>query len=238
MFKLRKPEEIFQTDGEIENGTFAGRWHFSFDTYYDPVFVQFGRLRVFNDDTLSPGATWPLHPHSEIEVVTYCAAGEFQHADEHGVGSVLQKGWVQHTTTGKGMYHAEINNRVDESMRFIQMWFLPYERRLEPAVQQKHVEREDRSNRFLPLVSNESDEALPIHSDAEVYSSFLQVNRATKFMIRENWGIYLYLLEGGPVQVNMQRLERLGAAMMTNEKDLDVSAESDAELLLVHVRLT
>ena len=87
-------------------------------------------------------------------------------------------------------------------------------------------------------MSNEYDEALSIHSDAEVYSSFLQANHAIKFMILENWGIYLYLLEGGPVQVNRQRLERLGAAMMTNEKDLDVSAESDAELLLVHVRLT
>jgi redox-sensitive bicupin YhaK (pirin superfamily) len=136
------------------------------------------------------------------------------------------------------MYHAEINNRADESMRFIQMWFLPYERRLEPAVEQKQVEREDRSNRFLPLVSNEYDGALPIHSEAEVYSSFLQANHAIKFMIHENWGLYLYLLESGPVQVNRQRLETLGAVMVTNEKDLDVSAESDAELLLVHVRLT
>ena len=176
MFKLRKPKEIFQTEGDIENGTFQGRWHFSFDTYHDAAFVQFGMLRVFNDDTLSPGATWPLHPHREIEVMTYCAAGEFLHADEHGVGSVLRKGWVQHTTVGKGMYHAEINNRADESMRFIQMWFLPYERRLEPAVQHKHVEREDRSNRFLPLVSKKHDGALPIHSEAEVYSSFLQKN--------------------------------------------------------------
>jgi len=238
MFKLRKPKEIFQTEGEIENGTFQGRWHFSFDTYRDPAFVQFGMLRVFNDDTLSPGATWPLHPHREIEVVTYCAAGEFLHADEHGVGSVLKKGWVQHTTVGRGMYHAEINNRADESMRFIQMWFLPSERRLEPAVQQKHVEREERSNRFLPLVSNEHDGALPFHSEAEVYSSFLQTNHAIKFVILENWGLYLYVLEGGPVQVNRQRLETLGAAMVSNEKQVDVSAESDAELLLVHVRLT
>lgn len=237
MFKLRKPEEIFQTDGEIENGTFHGRWHFSFDMYYDPAFVQFGMLRVFNDDTLSPGATWPLHPHREIEVVTYCAAGEFRHADEHGAGGVLKKGWVQHTTVGKGMYHAEINNRTDKSMRFIQMWFFPYERRLEPAVEQKQVEREDRSNRFLPLVSNESNGALPIHSEGEVFSSFLQARHTIKFVPRRRWGVYLYLLEGGPVRINEQRLETFGAAMVTNEKELDLSAELDAELLLVHVQL-
>ena len=151
---------------------------------------------------------------------------------------MLHKGWVQRTTIGIGMYHAEINNRVDESMQFIQMWFLPHGRRLEPAVQQKHVERKDRRYRFLPLVSNEYDEALPIHSEAEVYSSFLQANHAVKFVIPENWSLYLYLLESKPVQVDWQRLETLGAAMVTNEKHLDVSADSDAELLLVHVRLT
>jgi len=237
MLALRGADEIYEIFGQIENGTFYGRWHFSFDSYHDPRFIQFGTLRVFNDDTLSPGAIWPLYSHSGIEVVTYCADGESRQADEYGTG-VLHKGWVRHTTVGIRMVHSKINNRVDESMRFIQMWFLPYERRLEPAIQQKHIEREDRSNRFLPLVSNEYDGALPIHSEAEVYSSFLQTNHAIKFMILENWGLYLYLLEGGPVQVNRQRLEILGAAMVTNEKHLDVSAESDAELLLVHGRLT
>ena len=157
MIALRRANEIYEARGQIENGTFEGRWHFSFDTYDDPDYVRFGTLRVFNDDTLSPGAIWPLHPHREIEVVTYCAEGEFRHADEHGVGGILQKGWVQHTTVGKGMYHAEINNDADKSMRFIQMWFIPSQRRLEPAIQQMRVAREDRANRFLLLVSNQID---------------------------------------------------------------------------------
>ncbi len=238
MIVLRRAAEIYEARGQIENGAFDGRWHFSFDTYDDPEYVQFGTLRVFNDDTLSPGATWPLHPHREIEVVTYCADGEFRHADEHGVGGILQKGWVQHTTVGKGMYHAEINNRADESMRFIQMWFVPSERRLEPAIQQRRVAREDRANRFLLLVSNRVGTALPIHSQGEVYSCFLQARHAVKFVPRQRWGVYLYLLEGGPVRINEHRLEALDAAMVTNEMELDVSAELDAELLLVHVQLT
>lgn len=237
MIVLRSAGQIYQARGQIENGTFQGRWHFSFDMYNDPEFVQFGTLRVFNDDTLSPDAVWPLHPHREIEVVTYCAQGEFRHADEYGDGGVLQKGWAQHTTVGKGMFHSEINNRADEPMRFIQMWFIPSERRLEPAVQQKRVEREERTNRFLPLVSNQDPTVLPIHSDAQVYSCFLQARHAVKFAPREGWGVYLYLLEGGAVTVNRQRLETLGAAMATDEKALDVSAESDAELLLVHTRI-
>src|SRR5262245_66210592 len=100
------------------------------------------------------------------------------------------------------MYHAEINNRVDESMRFIQMWFIPSKLNLEPEVQQKHVEREERANRFLALVSNQDSRALPIHSDAEVYSSYLRKDQAATFALCDQWGVYLYLLEGGPIDVS------------------------------------
>jgi redox-sensitive bicupin YhaK (pirin superfamily) len=237
MITIRKPEEIHKAHGQIENGTFHGRWHLSFDQYYDPAFVQFGTLRVFNDDTLSPGAVWPLHPHREIEVVTYCAEGEFRHADQRGEGGVLKKGWVQHTTVGKGMYHSEINNRPDIPMRFIQMWFIPSERGLEPAVQQKRVERADRTNRFLSLVSDRDTEALPIRSQAEVYSSYLETDHDESFAPREGWGVYLYVVEGGPVDVNGQTVDTLGAAMVQEESELHVHSEMDAELLLVHVQL-
>jgi len=78
MVMIREPERIYRAEGSIERGTFTGRWHFSFGPYDDPQHVNFGVLRVFNDDTLSPGAVWPLHPHQEIEVVTYCVSGEFR----------------------------------------------------------------------------------------------------------------------------------------------------------------
>ncbi len=141
MIQVRDPKSIYQIDGSIKNGKFHGRWHFSFGDYYDPRYKDFGTLRVFNDDTLTPGAVWPLHPHRDNEVVTYCAEGEFRHADEHGVGGVLRKGWVQHTTVGSGMLHSEINNRPDQPMRFIQMWFYPSKYDLPPAVEQKAVEK-------------------------------------------------------------------------------------------------
>ncbi len=235
MIVIRKPDEIYQSHGEIEQGTFTGRWHFSFDQYRDPDFVQFGSLRVFNDDTLSPGAVWPLHPHREIEVVTYCVQGEFRHADQNGKGGVLKPGWVQHTTVGKGMYHSEINNLSDEPMRFIQMWFIPSESGLEPAVQQMPVDRLSRTNRFLALISNQSSDALPIHSKAEVYSAHIQANHNVTFETRTGWGAYLYLLEGGPVQLNHHKIEPLGAAMLTDENELHIDTEAEAELLLVQV---
>jgi len=237
MLTLRRADEIYEIFGQIENGTFYGRWHFSFDSYNDPRFIQFGTLRVFNDDTLSPGAIWPLHPHGGIEVMTYCADGEFRPADEHTAGLVVHKGWVQRTTVGIGMVHSKINNRADESMRFIQMWFIPSKLDLEPDVQQKRVEREERSNCFLALVSNRDAQALPIHAEAEVYSSYLQRDHKATFSPGDRWGVYLYLLEGGPIFVNGQKLMALDALMATDETELDVTAESDAELLLVHTHL-
>ncbi len=237
MIHVREPESIYQIDGDIENGSFHGRWHFSFGDYYDPNFADFGTLRVFNDDTLSPGAIWPLHPHIDNEVVTYCAAGEFRHADAQGAGGVLKKGWVQHTTVGRGMWHSEINNRPDEPMRFIQMWFYPLKRGLKPSVQQKSAEKEERTDRFLPLVSNRDEDALPIISDARVFSSFLEMGKTEPYDLERGRGAYLYVIEGGPVEVNGRTVPELGAAMIIDETWLSVSAEQDAEFLLVDVKL-
>ncbi len=235
MIYVRSPETIYLARGRIQNGTFEGRWHFSFDQYRDPEYVHFGTLRVFNDDTLSPGAVWPLHPHREIEVVTYCAAGEFRHADEHGAGGVLRKGWVQHTTVGRGMFHSELNSRSDVPMRFIQMWFFPAKQGLDPSVEQKAVEKTERTNQFLPLVSNHNPAALFIQSDADVYSAFLERDRAIAKSIGAGRGAYLYVLEGGPVLVNDSRIPALGAAKIKNEPVLQIGAEDDSEILLIDV---
>ncbi len=237
MVRVRTPGEIYQVDDAIQNGIFHGRWHFSFGYYYDPAFERFGTLRVFNDGTISPGGIWPLHPHRDNEVVTYCAEGEFRHADEHGVGGVLRKGWVQHTTVGRGMWHSEINNRPDQPMRFIQMWFLPAKRGLAPSVEQKAVEKKDRTDAFLPLVSNTAPGALRIVSDAEVSSSFLKASHELARRIEKGWGSYLYVLEGGPVVVNGQEAVALSSVMIIDEPEFTVRALSDAELLLVDARM-
>jgi quercetin 2,3-dioxygenase len=237
MILVRPPETIYQAHGAIQNGTFHGRWHFSFDEYYDPEYLHFGTLRVFNDDTLSPGAVWPLHPHRDNEVVTYVAAGEFRHADEHGKGGVLKKGEVQHTTVGRGLWHSEINHRPDVPLRFIQMWFLPSVKDSEPAVQQRQVERRERTNRFLPLVSNSHPGALPILAEARVFSCFLQEGSTADHRLEAGWGAYLYVLEGGPVKVNGTPLPALAAAKISAESAMAVTAGGDAELLLIDVLL-
>ena len=238
MIFVRPPETIHQEKGKIENGTFHGRWHFTFGDYNDERYTHFGTLRVLNDDTLSPGAVWPLHPHRENEVVTYCAQGEFRHADQNGKGGVLKKGWVQHTTIGKGMMHSEINNLPDKPMRFIQMWFTPWASNLEPSVEQMPVEKEQRTNKFFPIVSNLHAEALKIKSDAEVYSCFLQRGKTATHEIQARWGAYLYVLEGGPIRVNSKEVvPEYGAVMLRDLPELKVTCVEDVELLLVAVHI-
>jgi redox-sensitive bicupin YhaK (pirin superfamily) len=237
MIYIRKPSDIYQTKGNIENGTFSGRWHFSFGEYRDPEYTYFGTLRVFNDDTLSPAAVWPLHPHREIEVVTYCAEGEFRHEDEYGKTGILKKGWVQHTTVGKGLSHSEINNLTDKPMRFIQMWFFPSEPGHDPSVDRKKVDQSERMNRFLPLVSNEHPNALPIHSDAQIYSCYLQDGHLMNYQLKKGRGIYLYVLEGGSLMVNGHQVLTLGAAKILDEVDINLKAENETEILLVDVLL-
>jgi quercetin 2,3-dioxygenase len=235
---IRMPDRIYQASGEIENGTFHGRWHFSFGDHLDPEHMRFGPLRVFNDDTLSPGAVWPLHPHKEIEVVTYCAGGEFRHADETGKGGILRKGWVQHTTVGTGMYHSELNDLKDRPMRFIQMWFMPAEHGLKPSVEQKPSDISERTNKLLPLVANDAPGALKIRQDAKVYSSFLERGFSISHAIGDIRGVYLYVVEGGPVTVNGHKVPEFGAAQVTIEKIITINAEENAELLIVDVPYT
>jgi redox-sensitive bicupin YhaK (pirin superfamily) len=135
------------------------------------------------------------------------------------------------------MWHSEINNRADVPMRFIQMWFIPSERDLAPSVDQKAVEKKERTNRLLPLVSNENGDALPIHSDARVYSCFLQKGHSVKHSLKEGQGAYVYVLEGDAVKANGNGISVLGAAQVTGGMDIDVSADGDAELLVVDVSL-
>jgi redox-sensitive bicupin YhaK (pirin superfamily) len=234
---VRPADSIYHASGPIQDGRFDGRWHFSFDMYRDPAHVQFGNLRVLNDDTFSPGATWPLHPHRQNEVVTYVAEGEFRHEDERGQGGVLHPGGVQHTTVGSGMFHAEINPRVDIPLRFIQIWFIPDRRELPPSVEQREVHRKERTNRWLPLASAHDAGALPLRADGAVLASYLEPGATIEHPVVEGRGLYLYVVNGGPVLVESKRLPTLAAAEIRGEGLVRTTAEQPSELLLLDVNL-
>src|SRR2546428_9841739 len=111
-----------------------------------------GDLRVFNDDRLVPGAAWPMHPHRDIEGITYVAEGTFEHADSRGNGGILPPGSVQRATLGSGMEHSERNGSKTEPMRFIQMWIIPARRGLQPSVEQRSYSAPSRRDRPEPVL--------------------------------------------------------------------------------------
>jgi len=179
-----------------------------------------------------------LHPHTQNEVVTYVIEGEFRHEDERGKGGVLHKGGVQHTTVGRGMYHSEINNRSDIPMRFIQIWYMPERLNMTPSVEQQEVGRSERTNTWLPLVSKNYQDTLPLRADGAVLASFLQPGHKIDYELRDGHGLYLYVLEGGPVHVGDQLLPEFNAAEIRGEGNVTTTAEKEAELLLLEVNLT
>jgi redox-sensitive bicupin YhaK (pirin superfamily) len=238
MIVARGPDVLYNAGGPTRRGSFQGLWHFSFDKYRDPNWVNFGTLRVYNDDIISPGGEWGIHPHRGNEVLTYVMKGEFTHEDENGVGGTMSKGSMQHTTVGTGMWHNEINAKNDEEMRFIQMWFFPDEKGLTPSYSQTSPKKEDRMNRLLLLASKEKEAPLKIHSDVNAYVSHLKDGQKLTFEMQDDWGVYLGALEGGSLVVNGVKIHERGAAKIRDRETLTIKAEGDVELLLLEVFLT
>jgi hypothetical protein len=235
MIEVRKRKEIFH----IKEDWFEGYWHFSFGSppqgYYDPDNTNFGTLRVHNVDTLVPGGVWPMHPHRDIEVITYCLDGEFQHADENGKGGVLYQGDVQHTTVGRGMYHEEINHRQDIPMTFLQIWIMPREKGLNPAMEQRAVEKGQRQNRFLTLVSDKDPQALPIQQDAEFVVASLEPEKSISYELGPGYGAYLYVVSG-EVDLDGVTLSQGDAANIIGES-VEVRGNQESEIAMVVVRV-
>jgi redox-sensitive bicupin YhaK (pirin superfamily) len=248
MITIRPRSSIHHTEG----GWFRANWHFSFDDYMDPENTWFGDLRVFNDDTLVPGAVWPMHPHRDIEGITYVAEGMFEHADSRGNGGVLPPGSVQRATLGSGMQHSEGNNSRTEPMRFIQMWIIPAERGLEPSIEQREFPEAVRRGRWLPvLVPAEgyggddalaNPDAVTVHQDAAVYATLLDPGQSLTHEFRAGFKGYLFAVHGTAKIATATSpaagdLDEAGAAKIEDEPGFTVRAgPSGAELLLVETR--
>ncbi len=231
MITIRRDAEISDVDG----GWFRARWHYSFDSYHDPAYVQFGTLRVFNDDRLIAGAVWPMHPHRDIEGLTYVVEGSFRHQDDvGGPPGPLPAGSVQRMTLGSGALHSEQNASETEPMGFIQMWIMPSERGLAPGVEQKVFTQDDRTDTLLRVISGDDDEAVLVHQDSHVFVSRLTAGTRVDHGLGDGRGVYLYVIEGD-VRVNGEQMETGSAAQITAERQVEIEATSTSELILVDV---
>jgi redox-sensitive bicupin YhaK (pirin superfamily) len=234
MIRVRRDSEIHDTDG----GWFRARWHFSFDSYQDPENDSFGAMRVFNDDRLIPAAVWPLHPHRDVEGLTYVVEGSFGHQDNvGGPFGPLPAGSVQRMTLGSGALHSELNASKTEPMRFIQIWILPDTPGLPPGVEQRVFTRADRTNRLLKVIAPEGDDVVRLHQDASVHVGALDPGVEVAHPIGVGRGAYAYLISGAAL-FDDEMVAAGDAAKVTDQSALRIRAMETSELILVDVPMT
>ena len=234
MIRVRRDHEIHDTDG----GWFRARWHFSFDSYRDPENDGFGAMRVFNDDRLIAGAVWPLHPHRDVEGLTYVVEGSFGHQDNvGGPFGPLPAGSVQRMTLGSGALHSELNASKTEPMRFIQIWILPDTPGLPPQVEQRVFTKADRTNRLLKVIGPEGGDVVKMHQDASVHVAALDPGTEVTHPIGPGRGGYAYLISGGCL-FDDKAVATGDAAKVTDQPELRIRATEASELILVDVPMT
>lgn len=187
-------------DADIAGGSgpwYAARWHFSFGPYFDPARQGLGPLRVLNDDLLVPGGVWPMHPHRDVQSLTYVVDGSFRHADSLGNGGELGPGGVQVMTFGpRGAEHSEMNGDQDRTLRFLQFWILADRPDLPSAVQQHQYGETERTDRWLTVMSPVGEEGLDLWQDARVRVARLSAGASLAVGATVGRGAYLYVIDG------------------------------------------
>ena len=232
MIQIRREREIHHEDG----GWFQARWHFSFDRYRDPEQMGVGPLRVFNHDRLAAGAVWPMHPHADVEGITYVWKGTFRHADNLGNDGILHPGAVQLMTLGSGALHSEQNGSKTEPMEFLQLCILPDVADLQPGLQQHQFSKDDRTGRLLKAIGPDEKDVVKVHQDASVYLAALDPGQQVSHTFAAGRGGYLYLIDGS-LNLNQDQLSSGDAAKIMDPVEVRLAADAASELLLVDVPL-
>jgi redox-sensitive bicupin YhaK (pirin superfamily) len=232
VIQIRREREIHHEDG----GWFQARWHFSFDRYRDPEQMGVGPLRVFNHDRLAAGAVWPMHPHADVEGITYVWKGTFRHADNLGNDGILHPGAVQLMTLGSGALHSEQNGSKTEPMEFLQLCILPDVADLQPGLQQHQFSKDDRTGRLLKAIGPDEKDVVKVHQDATVYLAALDPGQQVSHTFAAGRGGYLYLIDGS-LNLNQDQLSSGDAAKILDPVEVRLGADATSELLLVDVPL-
>jgi len=227
---MHKP---FKSLGGADHGWLKARHHFSFASYHDPRNMNWGSLRVWNDDEIAANSGFPPHPHADMEIITYVRDGAITHQDSLGNKGRTEAGDVQVMSAGSGIRHAEYNLEA-ETTRIFQIWIEPNRTGGAPSWGAKPFPKGDRSGKFVTLASgfeNDND-ALPIRTDARVLGATLKAGETVEYVLDASRHAYL-VPAAGRVEVNGLTLETRDGAAITDETSIRVTALEDAELVLV-----
>ncbi|PWT99102.1 MAG: hypothetical protein C5B52_11220 [Bacteroidetes bacterium] len=224
------------TRGHANHGWLDSHHSFSFAGYYDEARMNFGLLRVLNDDIVIGGMGFGKHPHDNMEIVSIPLSGSLEHKDSTGRHEIIKTGDVQIMSAGSGIAHSEFNASKSEAVNFLQIWVFPKERNIEPRYEQKNFSKEDRLNKIQTVVSpKKEDGGVWINQDAWFSLSNLQKGNEVQYTNNLNGnGVYVFVISG-EINVNGQTVQSRDGLGITNSDKLNITANSDSEFLLIEV---
>ncbi len=232
MIQIRKSDER----GHANHGWLESRHSFSFAEYYDPKHVQFRGLRVINEDWVAGGKGFGMHPHKDMEILTWVLSGKLEHSDTMGNRRTIEPGELQAMSAGTGLYHSEYNPSPSEPVHLLQIWILPEQRGIQPGYDQRTFAAADRRGKFQLLASQGGqDGSLDINADAKFLVLDLKAGETATYEMESARGVYAQVASGS-IELNGHRLAAGDAAAIEGESSLELKADSDAHILLFDLK--
>jgi redox-sensitive bicupin YhaK (pirin superfamily) len=224
------------TRGHANHGWLNSYHTFSFANYYDPERIHFGALRVLNDDTVEAGMGFGLHPHDNMEIISIPLEGDLEHKDSMGNTTVIRHGDIQVMSAGTGIHHSEYNKNKDQRVKFLQIWVFPNQKKVTPRYDQITLNMEDRHNKLQQILSpNPEDEGVWIYQNAWFHLGKLDKGFSTDYPLKaQGNGVYAFILSGD-VTIDGQTLSTRDGFGIWDTDKISITADSDAELLLMEV---
>jgi hypothetical protein len=223
--------------GYANHGWLESYHSFSFAEYFDRKHMHFSALRVINDDIIAPGQGFGMHPHRDMEIVTYILRGELQHKDSIGNGSIIRVGDVQRMTAGTGIVHSEFNASDARDAHLLQIWIMPDRLNLEPSYEEKHFTTEQKLNQWCLIAARDNQgSALKINQDMQLYASVLDAQASLAYTVNDNRSAYLHIARG-KVEIDGQQFESGDAVMLDGSAELLIKANAQSEVLLFDLPL-
>jgi len=224
------------TRGHADHGWLNAYHSFSFASWYNPDRIQFGMLRVLNDDTIAGGMGFGTHPHDNMEIITIPLEGDLAHKDSMGNAETIKTGDVQVMSAGTGIKHSEFNPNTDQRTKLFQIWVFPKIRNVEPRYQQITLDTTEQKNNFAQIVSpNPDDAGVWIYQDAWFHLADFDAGFSKTYELKkEDNGLYVFVISGS-ITVDGQELETRDGLGITNFETLDFKATTDAKFLLIEI---
>lgn len=218
--------------GFADHGWLKSYHTFSFADYYDPQHLQFGPLRVINEDRVAAGGGFGTHGHSDMEIISYVLDGELAHKDSLGNGSTIRSGDVQRMSAGTGVRHSEFNPSPTQAVHFLQIWIQPGSKGIAPSYEEKRFEAQQKRGRLRLIASaTGAQESVTLHQDVNLYAGLFHGSESASLSLAEARKIYVHVARGS-IEANGEALNAGDALQLTATKELKLTNGRDAEVLV------